>query len=51
MSLNRTKKMVLYAILQAIDEANLNINELRDSSLIIGNMLGDLDISDYMLYK
>lgn len=51
LSLNRTKKMVLYTILQAIDEANLNINELRDSSLIIGNMLGDLDISDYMLYK
>lgn len=51
LSLNRTKKIVLYTILQAIDEANLNINELRDSSLIIGNMLGDLDISDYMLYK
>ena len=51
LSLNRTKKMVLYTILQAIDEANLNINELRDSSLIIGNRLGDLDISDYMLYK
>lgn len=27
LSLNRTKKMVLYTILQAIDEANLNINE------------------------
>lgn len=50
-SFNRTKKMILYTILQAIDEAELKLNELRDSSLIIGNMLGDLDICDYMLYK
>lgn len=38
LSLNRTKKIVLYTILQAIDEANLNINELE--VVIHSNKLG-----------
>ncbi|CBL92478.1 hypothetical protein GCM10025878_00680 [Leuconostoc gasicomitatum] len=50
-SLNRTKKMVLYTILQAMVEAKIKLTDIQDSSLIIGNMLGDLDICDYILFK
>lgn len=47
--LNRTQKMVLYTILQALEEGNLTLKDISKSSLIIGNMLGDLDICNYFL--
>lgn len=47
--LNRTQKMVLFTILQALEKGGLTLKDISKSNLIIGNMLGDLDICDYFL--
>ncbi len=50
-SFNRTQKMVLHTILQALSSARYSLEDIKNAGLFIGNMLGDPVISDYILYK
>lgn len=49
--LNRTQQMVLHTILQAIAASGYSLSDIEDAGLFIGNMLGDTNISDYILDK
>lgn len=50
-SFNRTQKMVLNTILQALSSASYSLEDIKNSGLFIGNMLGDPVTADYILYK
>ncbi len=50
-SFNRTQKMVLHTILQALSSAGYSLEKIRNAGLFIGNMLGDPVTADYILYK
>lgn len=48
-SLNKTQKMTLDTILQAMDYARYKVSDLEKAGFYIGNMLGDSDVPDNML--
>jgi len=48
--LNRTQKMVMHTILQSVMSANYSLEDIRDSALFVGNMLGDPIMSNYILH-
>lgn len=50
-SLNRTQKMVLHTILQALSFASYSLEDIKNAGLFIGNMLGDPVTADYILYN
>lgn len=47
--LNRTQKLLLYSILQSVDSASLKLADLQKSSMVLGNMLGDVSFSNYLM--
>lgn len=50
-SLNRTQKMILYTVLQAIKSSSVKLKNLTDSGFIVGNMLGDQSFADYLIKR
>ncbi|SFU45507.1 beta-ketoacyl synthase N-terminal-like domain-containing protein [Butyrivibrio sp. M55] len=47
--LNKTQKMTLDTIIQAIRQSGLELKDLSDANFFVGNMLGDADVPDNML--
>lgn len=48
-SFNRTQKMILHTILQAMSSAQVSLEDLKEGGLFVGNMLGDPATSDFIL--
>ncbi len=46
---NKTQRMTLDTILQAIVKANISLKDLESADFFIGNMLGDADVPNQML--
>lgn len=46
--MNRTQKMILYTILEALRSSKLQLSDIRDASFVTGNMLGDESFANYV---
>lgn len=49
--LNRTQKLLLHSILQSVDSASLTLEDIQQASMVLGNMLGDLSFSNYLMFS